>query len=154
VTHFKAKFINSNGEIIQTLYTELKENEETRDVMYIQLVSDRSKVGAKVTTSFKSDSNLMIYTVEMYNKPQGTKFIDVELKYSETLKTEYRYNECLFTMTIPRYPLFADDFDVDGAPDINNSSRWVDEIEIIEPSPSEYAAYQIVKSRKTKYLYK
>ena len=158
MTHFQATFINPDGVIIQTLTTELKEKEEAREE-YQRSVSDKSKVGAIVTTAFKSDE----YTIEMGNKPEGTKYIDVELKYFETLKTEYRLKERLFTMTVPRHkktrynPLFADDMDVDGAPDINDSSRWIDEIEIIEPSPSNTtgdAAYQILKSRKTKSLNK
>ena len=154
MTHFQAKFINPNGVIIQTLATDLKEKEKARDE-YQESVSNHSKVGAIVTTAFKSDE----YTIEMGNKPEGTKYIDVELKYFETLKTEYRFGQRLFTMTVPRHkktrydPKFADDMDVDGAPDINDSSRWIDEIEIIEPSPSNTsgdAAYQITNSRDTK----
>ena len=151
MTHFQAKFINPGGDTIQTLKTELKEKKEAREE-YNKSVQNHSKVGAIVTTAFKSDE----YTIEMGNKPEGTKYIDVELIYSETLKTEYRYNERLFTMTVPRYKkarynsLFADDIDVDGAPDINDSSRWIDIIEIIEPSPSEFhAAHEISRSRKT-----
>lgn len=158
MTHFQAKFINQNGVAIQTLTTELKEKEKAKDE-YQQSVSDSSKVGAIVTTAFKSDE----YTIEMGNKPEGTKYIDVELKYFETLKTEYRYKERLFTMTVPRHkktrydPLYADGMDVDVAPDISDSSRWIDQIEIIEPSPSNTNGnpdYQILNSRNTKCLNK
>jgi hypothetical protein len=167
VTYFKAKFFNPNGEIIQTLYTELKGKEKAKEEYLKSVskidsfkkltksVSDHSKVGAIVTTASKGKFKSDAYTIEMGNKPEGTKYIDVELKYSETLKTEYRLKERLFTMTVPRYkktryePLFADDIDDDGAPDINGLTRWIDEIEIIEPSSSEYDAYQILNSRKT-----
>ena len=153
MTHFQAKFINPNGVIIQTLATDLKEKEKARDE-YQESVSNHSKVGAIVTTAFKSDE----YTIEMGNKPEGTKYIDVELKYFETLKTEYRYNERLFTLTVPRHkktrynPFFADNMDVDDAAEISDSSLWIDEIQIIEPRPSNThsnPAYQIVNSTNT-----
>jgi hypothetical protein len=141
VTYFKAKFFNPNGEIIQTLYTELKGKEKAKKE-YLKSVSNHSKVGAIVTTASKGKFKSDAYTIEMGNKPEGTKYIEVELKYSETLKTEYSvYRERLFTMTVP--------IDDDGAPDINGLTRWIDEIEIIEPSSSEYDAYQILNSRKT-----
>ena len=157
MTHFQAKFINQNGVAIQTLTTELKGKEKARDE-YQESVSDHSKVGAIGTTTSKDEFKSDEYTIEMGNKPEGTKYIDVELKYFETLKSEYRYNERLFTMTVPRHKktryntLNADGMDVDVAPDISDSSRWIDEIEIIEPSPSNAignAAYQILNSRNT-----
>jgi hypothetical protein len=156
VTYFQAKYISHDGTEIQTLQTRIEEKQKAKQE-YQKAIATQ-KVGAMVTSAFRMDE----YTIEMGNKPEGTKHIDVELKYFETLKTEYRYNERLFTLTVPRHkktrynPLFADDMDVDDA-EISDSSLLIDEIRIIEPRPSNTnanSAYQIVNSKNTHNLSK
>jgi len=147
LTYFEAKFIRHDGRIIQTLNTELKEKEQAKQEY--QKSCQTGRVGAIVTTKFKSDE----YTIEMGNKPEGTKYIHVALKYFETLKTEYRYKERVFTMTVPRHkkrrynPFYPDgEMDVEGEDEISDSSQWIDEIDVIEPHPDNSSAdayYQI-----------
>ena len=152
MTHFQAKYIRHDGTEIQTVTTRIEEKQKAKQE-YQQAIATQ-KVGAMVTSAFRMDE----YTIEMGNKPEGTMYIDVELKYFETLKTEYRYNERLFTLTVPRQkktrynPFFADNMDVDDAAEISDSSLWIDEIQIIEPRPSNThsnPAYQIVNSTNT-----
>ncbi|CBY38037.1 unnamed protein product [Oikopleura dioica] len=86
--------------------------------------------------------------IEMGNKPEGTKYIEVQLNYFETLKTEYRSDERVFTLTVPRHNkrLVADN--VQNVSQIFDTSRYIDEIEIIEPHPSntsENPTYKILK---------
>ena len=152
MTYFQAKYIRQNGEVIQTLNTVLKEKKQAKEE-YQRAVASQ-KVGAMVSTKFRCDE----YTIEMGNKPEGTKYIDVDLKYFETLKTEYRYEERLFTLTVPRHkkrrynPLFADNMDVDD--EIYDSSFWIDEIEIIEPRPCNTTvnpSYQILRGKNAMF---
>ena len=149
MTYFRVEYISRAGARIQTLETELKEKNYAKTDIYQKSISER--VGAMATREIRSDE----CRIEMGNKPEGTKYIEVQLNYFETLKTEYRSDERVFTLTVPRHNkrLVADN--EQNVSQIFDTSRWIDEIEIIEPRPSntsENPTYKILRSKNAKIL--
>ena len=137
VTYFRAKYYDiqeDRCQLLQQIETKLKKKEEAREE-YNKAVQTGDS-GALLTSSFRGDE----YTIEMGNKPEATKLINVHFKYSEPLKGDANGNgDRVHTLFVPRHrkKRFRAGEEEEDAMEVDlgdsNTSSWIDEIEIIEP---------------------